>query len=178
MKKNPPTAALALRVVMLIGLTFVGLCIVCSPSDRAFADPPASTATNCGVVTASSGASVDSPPAVATSSTAPSDSGQAATGLDVERLVVVAVLLGGSGLLLIFSARLRRRRRPGILGCAAVGLLIAHLVVPSSQASAASICSSPPVVLPETPLGILLPFAALFIFVAAYVWAGRRSAHS
>lgn len=174
MNKNPPPAALAPRLVVLIALTFIGLCTLCSPSGRAFADTPAPT-TNCGVVTASSATSVGNAPAVATSSTAPPNSGLAATGLDIETLVVVAVLLGGSGLLLFFSARFRRRRRPEVLGCVAVGLLFAHLLFPSSQASAASSCSSPPAVLPESPFGILLPTVALLIFVAVYVWSSHRA---
>jgi hypothetical protein len=178
-KKNPLTGASVLTTVLVIGFAFGGIAALLSSSPRAFADPTTSTsATNCAVTGSSgtSGTAVSTSPSVDPVSTTPSQADLAFTGTDLAVATVVGLLLIGAGLLLVLGSRAHRRRGAKVLGCAVLGLLCAHQLLPAGQASAATSCASPPPVLPESSYGILLPLSALLIFVAAYVWSRRHRA--
>jgi hypothetical protein len=179
-KKNPLTGASALCAVVVLGLTLGGLAALLSPPP-AFADTSTSTSgTNCVVTgsSATSGTAVSTSPSVEPVSTAPSQTDLAFTGADLAVAAGTGLLLVGAGVLLVLCARAHRRRGAKVLGCAVLGVLFAHQLLPAGQASAATNCASPPAVLPEVPNGILLPLAALVIFAAAYVWLRRRRAVS
>lgn len=180
MKKNPLTGASALCTVVVIGLALGGIAALLSPP-RAFADTTTSASTsgtNCAVTGSSgtSGTAASTSPPVDAVSTTPSQGDLAFTGTDLAVAAVVGLLLVGAGLLLVLGSRAHRRRGAKVLGCAVLGVLFAHQLLPAGQASAATTCPSPPAVLPETPVGILLPLSAMLIFAAAYVWSRRRRA--
>lgn len=102
-----------------------------------------------------------------------SGGGLAFTGADVLPWLAAGGLLVGAGCVLLLAARRRRRPRADSLGCALAGLLVVHQLAPA--ASSGSSCS-PPAVLPETPVALLLPLVAGGIFVGAWLYARRRAA--
>jgi hypothetical protein len=178
-KKNPFTrAASALSVVVVVGVTFGGIAALSSSPSQAFADTSTSTtiaSTNC-VVTGASGTAVATSPVVDPNTATPAPATLAFTGTDLAVAAVVGVLLVGAGLIMVLGSRAPRRRGSKLLGCAVLGVLLAHQFLPAGQASAATPCPSPPAVLPEVSSAILLPLSALLAFAAAYLWLRRRRA--
>jgi hypothetical protein len=180
-KKNLLTGASVQRAFVLIALTFGGVAALLSWSPQAFADTTTSTSgANCPVTGASgtAGTAIPTSPSVDPVSTTSSQTHLAFTGVDIAVAALVGLLLVGAGMLLVFGSRAHRRRGAKVLGCAFLGVLFAHQLLPAGLASAATNCASPPAVLPESPNGILLPLSALLIVAGAYVWSRRRRAVS
>jgi hypothetical protein len=166
-----------LCLAALFGLTFGGIAALMWSPQRALADT-STPSTNC-VVTGSSGNSGSAVPtslSVDPASTTPNQTNLAFTGTNLASAVAMGVSLVGLGLLLVLGSRVHRHRLGRILGCAVLGLLLAHELLPTGQASAATSCASPPAALPEVSNGMLLPLSALLVCAAAYVSLRRRRA--
>ena len=105
----------------------------------------------------------------------PSPTTLAFTGLDTRPLLDAAAIFLASGALLLFYAR--RPRASGRRGFGAV--VLAALVTDQSGATVhtAATCT-PAAVLPESPLALLLPLAALVISGVAFTMVRRRVANA
>ncbi|HWE55624.1 MAG TPA: hypothetical protein VG435_08925 [Acidimicrobiales bacterium] len=145
---------------------------VAGAGSSATSTSPASTAAG---AQSAAGNSTDGSSALASPAPGRSSSGAglAFTGTNIMALIVVAGLLLGAGILLVVSGR-RRPSGPESLGCAVAGVVVARLFLPvTGMVAVPNASCTPPVATPESPFSILLPIAAVVVFLAVYRRARR-----